>query len=95
MHARDFDNCTVKEIIVAGATNGHVRISCGISPRPTCATAGDYFGFDKSTEEGKQYLSMVLTAYATDALVSGNVHDTLCPASQGNVGLLTHLRMKR
>jgi hypothetical protein len=52
--SRDFDDCQVVEVIVAGTNNGHVRLSCNVSERPACATAGPYVGFDKSTDEGKQ-----------------------------------------
>ena len=93
--AFDFQNCRVAEVIIAGVHNAHVRLDCQISPRPACASAGNYFGFDKSTEEGNQYLSVVLTAYASDSLLTGNVDNSRCPASQGNVALLNHIRMTK
>ena len=91
----DFDNCKVVEVIIAGANYAHVRLNCGIEPRPVCAVASTYFGFDKSTEEGKQYLSVALTAFASNSNVTGFVDDVQCSTYQGNVALLTHLRMRK
>ena len=91
----DFEGCSVEEVIVAGSSNAHVRLDCTISPRPECATSYTYFGFDKSTKEGEQYLSVVLTAFASGAKVTGLVHDTDCPLVQGNVTLLQHIRLTR
>lgn len=93
--ARDFQNCKILEIVVAGAQNSHVRMNCHVEPRPACASAGTWFGFDKSTEEGKQYLSIALTAYSTNSNVSGYVHNTLCSPYQGNVSWLRHIRMTK
>ncbi len=94
-HGYDFEDCKIVEVIVAGVNNAHVQLNCGIQPRPGCASAGTYFAFDKSTEEGKQYLSVVLTAFASNSNVTGNVDDALCSTYQGNVALLTHLRMRK
>jgi hypothetical protein len=94
-YSADFDNCRVVEIVSAGPNNAHVNMDCAIAQRPTCAVAGTYFGFDKATEEGKQYMSMVLTAYATGSYLTGKVHDTQCSPYQGNVALLQSLRMRK
>jgi hypothetical protein len=94
-YSMDFNNCKVIEIIAAGPNNGHVALDCQISPRPACASAGSYFGFDKSTEEGKLYMSIVLTAFASGATVTGFVNDTSCAPHQGNVALLVHLRLRK
>jgi hypothetical protein len=94
--AFDFQNCKITEIVMSGLTNAHVALDCAITPRPTgCATAGSYFGFDKSTEEGKQYLSLILTAYASNSNVTGLVNDNLCSPTQGNVSWLEHIRMTK
>ena len=93
--AFDFEDCLVVEVVSAGAKNAHVQLDCVIEPRPECATAGRYFAFDKSTEEGKQYMSMVLTAYATGSKLTGLVNDTQCSPYQGNAALLGHLRMRK
>ncbi|MCC4796840.1 hypothetical protein BCT30_16565 [Enterovibrio norvegicus] len=94
-YSADFDNCKVTEIIAAGPTNGHVALDCIIEPRPACASAGNFFGFDKSTDEGKQYMSMVLTAFASNATLTGYVIDSQCSLHQGNVALLEHLRLRK
>ncbi|MEP0064411.1 hypothetical protein [Paraglaciecola sp.] len=94
-YSADFNDCKVIEIITAGANNGHVLLDCTIEPVPVCAVAPKYFGFDKSTDEGKQYMSVVLTAFASGATLSGYVNDTSCSPYQGNVALLEHLRMKK
>jgi len=93
--SRDFENCKVVEVVIAGANNAHVRLDCNVSPRPACATSGTYFGFDKSTQEGEQYLSVVLTAFASDSNVSGYVDDVQCAIPQSNVALLEHIRMTK
>ena len=94
-HSADFNDCQVVEVVAAGANNAHIQLSCWIEPRPACASSGNYFGFDKSTEEGKQYLSMVLTAFASGAKLTGWVDDAQCPTFQPNVTLLQHLRMTK
>lgn len=94
-NSADFDNCKVTEIISAGPKNGHVALSCMVQPRPACASAGNFIGFDKSTEEGKQYMAMVLAAFASDFTVTGYVDDLQCSPHQGNVALLTHIRLRK
>jgi hypothetical protein len=93
--AADFENCKVTEIVSAGIHNGHVAMDCTINPRPACAAAGNFFGFDKSTEEGKQYMSMILTAFASGSTLTGYVDDAQCSPYQGNVAWLKHLRMRK
>ncbi len=97
LSAADFENCKIVEVVVSGELNAHVALDCTISNRPSCATAGHYFGFNKSTETGKQYLSTVLTAFAANMNVAGYVDSSpnSCPSWQTNVALLTHLRIKR
>lgn len=80
--AADFNSCSVVEVVLAGQQNAHIQLDCEIQPRPGCAIAGNYFGFDKSTEEGRQYLSVVLTAYASNSKLTGYVTDTLCATHQ-------------
>lgn len=94
-YSADFENCEVIEVVTMGNQNAHVQLSCIIKQRPVCAVAADYIGFDKSTEEGKIYMSMILTAFATGSKLSGLVDDNQCPAYQNNVALLQHLRMKK
>lgn len=93
--ASDFSNCEVVEIVAMGEQNGHVQLSCNVSNFPACATANNFVGFDKSTTAGKQYFAMFLAAQATNAKVEGSIDHTICSPWQGNVPLLTHLRMKR
>ncbi|MEJ2612134.1 MAG: hypothetical protein P8179_19210 [Candidatus Thiodiazotropha sp.] len=93
--AADFENCKVTEIVSAGINNAHVAIDCAIDPRPACATPGNYFGFDKSTEEGKQYMSMILTAFASGSTLTGYVDNAQCSPYQENVAWLKHLRMRK
>ncbi len=93
-----FTNCHVVEIVSSGnVNNAHVRLDCAISPRPSCATAANWFGFDKSTDTGKQYLSLVSMAFSMNAVVTGTVNQTegSCPAWQTNVSMLAHIRVKR
>lgn len=94
-YSADFDSCKVVEIVTAGANNFHAKIDCNIEPRPPCAVAGSYFGFDKSTDEGKQYMSIVLTAFSMGAKLTGYIDNTQCSPHQGNVGLLIHIRMRK
>lgn len=89
----DFQSCKVIEVVIAGDKNAHVQMDCSVSIRPACAVSYTYFGFDNSTEKGKQYLSVILTAFASGSLVTGFVDDNQCMATQGNVALLTHIRM--
>lgn len=95
--AMDFSGCHVAEIVIAGDINAHVRLDCPISNVPTCATSNTYFSFNKSTDSGNQYLSLVMTAFAANVKVSGFIsHDeNSCPAWQNNVALLNHLRVTR
>ena len=95
VRAFDFNNCQVEEVVVAGVNNAHVRLSCTVEPRPACAVAGNYVGFDKSTAEGKQYLATMLTAFASNSKVTGFVNDGVCSTYQGNVALLEHLRLRK
>ncbi len=92
-YSLDFTSCKVVEIVATGINNAHDAVDCTISPRPACATGSTWFGFDKSTEEGKMYMSIVLTAFALGTNVTGNIDDTQCSPYQGNVGLLRHIRM--
>jgi len=91
--ADDFKNCKVVEIISGGNVNAHIQLNCIVKNVPPCAVAPNYVAFDKTTEEGKSYLTMALAAFATDAVVTGTVNKTSCPAYQGNVPLLISLRM--
>jgi hypothetical protein len=92
----DFTDCNVVTIIAEGANNGQVALSCNINNVPICgAQLPAYFGFDKSTEEGKQYLSIVLTAFASGAKVSGAVDHSSCSPYQGNVALLKSIGIKK
>jgi hypothetical protein len=93
-HSADFDNCKVVEIVTAGSNNAHIGVDCQITPRPTCAV-GNYFGFDKSTDEGKMYMSIALTAFASGASITGYVDDNSCLPFQPNVAQLQHLRLKK
>jgi hypothetical protein len=93
--ASDFSGCGIVEIVLVGDQNAHVQLNCLISNRPACASAGNFFGFDKSTPAGKQYLAMVMAAQAMNATVEGFVDQNSCPAWQGNVALLVHLRVKK
>jgi hypothetical protein len=93
--AWDFNGCKVTEVVVAAGDNAHVALNCSISPRPACGTADNYFGFDKSTQEGELYLSVILTAFAMDLPITGFVNDSVCPSFQSNVSLLEHLRIKK
>ncbi|BFM10147.1 hypothetical protein R50072_03000 [Simiduia litorea] len=87
--AHDFNNCGVYEVVVGADTrNAHFRMDCTVEPRPACASASNYVGFDRSTPTGAQIYSLLLTAFASGAKVSGNVNDTECPIWQGNVSLL-------
>jgi hypothetical protein len=94
-YSADFDNCKVVEIIASGQFNAHAQLDCQIATRPACAIAGSYFGFNKSTEEGKIYMSLILTAFASGSPVTGYVDDNNCSPYQGNVALLTHLRVRK
>ena len=95
LFAHDFDSCKIVEVVAAGAQNGHIQLDCVVKNAPACAGAPSFVGFDKSTEEGKQYLSIALAAFATNANVSGNVDKNACSPHQGNVPLLQHLRLKK
>ncbi len=94
-YAHDFTGCKVIEIIASGEKNGHIQLNCTVNPRPNNCVAGNYVGFDKSTTEGKQYLSMALTAFARNAKVTGDVDSTSCSPYQGNVPWLKHLRLSK
>lgn len=89
-----FNNCEVLEIVIAGNQNGHAQLSCTPSPLPPCAAGNPWVAFDKSTPDGRQYLAMLTLAQSTGARVSGYVA-TWCPAWQGNVVMLEHLRVRR
>jgi hypothetical protein len=93
--ALDFSDCTVGEIVVAGDQNAHVQLSCAVSNAPACAVAPTYVGFDKSTAAGKQYLALFMLAQATGGKVAGLVDHASCPAWQGNVAYLSHLRVSK
>ncbi|WP_413701172.1 hypothetical protein ACLKMH_05525 [Psychromonas sp. KJ10-10] len=94
-NAMDFDNCKVIEIVTEGKNNANIRLNCLVTNGPAYANAGDYVGFDKSTDAGKQYMSVFLTAFASSASVAGLVNDTYCSLYQGNVALIEHLRMTK
>ena len=72
--AFDFTECHIGEIVLDGDQNAHVQLDCLINNAPACATANMYFGFDRSTPTGKQYLAMVMTAQASGARVTGQVY---------------------
>lgn len=93
----DFSSCHVSEIVLSGNINAHVQLDCVISGLPSCAEAKSYFAFDKSTESGKQYLSLLMAAFAANMKVSGYVYkeENTCPSWQTNVALLSHLRVKK
>jgi hypothetical protein len=94
----NFTGCHIEEIVeVNNTNNSHVRLDCEITPRPTCAVAGAWFAIDKSTDQGKQLLSLVTTAFSINAIVSGNVNQNQgsCPTWQNNIAMLVHLRVKR
>jgi hypothetical protein len=91
----DFTECQVIEIVLAGEQNAHVLLNCPTQNAPTCASANNYVGFDKSTTAGKQYLALLIYAHANNAKVTGDIDKAICSPWQGNVPLLTHLRMKR
>ena len=93
-YGEDFENCQVVDIrFGVDDRNAHVKLDCMVTPRPACAVSGDYVGFDRATESGKQKLSLFLTAFASGARVSGNVDDSACPAYQGNIALLTSMKI--
>lgn len=89
-----FDNCAVGEIVFAGEFNAHVQLSCEVAGRPACATAGAYVGFDKSTAAGNHWLAAFMPAQARGSVVTGHVNVTVCSPHQGNVALLTYLRLR-
>jgi hypothetical protein len=89
-----FNSCEVVEIIVAGESNAHVQLSCMPTSVPQCGQNNPFVAFDKSTLEGKQYLAVFMTAFATGARVSGYVYNH-CPSFQPNVAALAHVRMRR
>ena len=93
----DFISCHVTEIVLVGDVNAHVRLDCFISNTPTCVTAKKFFTFDKSTEAGKQYLSLVMTAFTANMKVTGFIEksENSCPAWQNNVALLKQLRVAK
>lgn len=93
-NAWDFSGCKITEVVIGGSQNAHIALNCGIKA-PACATAGNYFAFDKSTKEGEQYLSMVMMAFSMDLPVTGLVDDNICPSFQPNVSLLEHIRVKK
>lgn len=91
----DFTDCQVVEIVLAGEQNAHVQLNCPVQNAPPCAVANSYVGFDKSTTAGKQYLALLIYAHANNAKVTGDIDKAICSPWQGNVPLLTHMRMKR
>jgi len=93
-YAEDFKDCQVVEVVSAGEKNSHVLLDCEIhvDARPSCALP-NFVGFDNSTVEGKNYMSMVLTAFASGAKLRGFVDGLVCSPFQNNVALLNHLRM--
>jgi hypothetical protein len=93
--ASDFSNCQVVEIVAIGEQNGHVQLSCTVSSVQLVQQLITFVGFDKSTSAGKQYFAMFLAALATNAKIEGSIDRMSCSPSQGNVPLLTQLRMKR
>lgn len=93
--AFDFNGCSIVDIVTDGDKNAHIQLSCFIQNAPTCATSSNFFGFDKSTSAGKQWLAMVSLAYATNSKVTGNVSRSSCAAFQGNVTNLEHLRVSK
>ena len=95
VYSADFEKCKVLEVVASGPINGHVQLDCNITPRPVCATVSNFFGFNKSTEEGKHYLSLALTAFASNGSLTGFIDDNQCPAYQSNIGLLQHLRLTK
>lgn len=93
--ASDFSACDVVEIVLAGDQNAHVQLSCTVANAPACASSPNFVGFDKSTNSGKQYLALFMSAQSMNAKVEGYVDHTSCSPWQGNVPLLTMLRVKR
>jgi hypothetical protein len=71
-----------------------VRLNCQIKNLPTCAAANTYFSFDRSTDSGKQRLSLVTAAFAAGWKVTGYVHKH-CEVWQNNVAALNHLRVTK
>ena len=96
-HSSDsFNDCTVEDIRLGSQPeNGHVKLSCEITYGPSCSNAAkQYVAFDKTTEEGKQRLSLFLTAFAGNFKVTGKVKQD-CPAWQTNVALLDSVVLKK
>jgi hypothetical protein len=93
--AFDFNGCEITEIVLAGDQNAHVGLNCTISNIPACAVSSNYFGFDKTTLAGKQYLAMLMSAQAMGSKITGIVDHSICPVFQGNVALLNHLRVAK
>jgi len=96
--AADFDNCLIKELVihspaVNGDENFHFRLDCPISGPGCAATAKHFAAFDRSSTSGMQMLSVVMNAFDKGYRVTGYVDDNNCPAWQGNVALLEHLRV--
>lgn len=49
-YGKDFQNCRVVDArFGADDRNGHVRLDCMVTPRPGCAVAEEYVGFDRAT----------------------------------------------
>ena len=92
----DFQNCKVVQVVSSGNKNGHAQLDCTVQNRPYCATASNYVAFDRSTDEGKQYMTMVLEAFENGKKLTGFVSHAYnsCPSFQTNVARLTHLRMR-
>lgn len=92
--AYDFSGCEVAEIVLVGEQNAHVQLSCEVKNLPPCAVAKTFVAFDKSTDAGKQYLALFMSAQAMSGKVTGTVFQT-CSTWQTNVALLGHLRVKK
>lgn len=94
LNAENFTDCEVLDIRFGSqAENAHVLLNCIITGLPSCGT-GSYVGFDKTTEYGKQYLTLFLTAFAGNFKVRGTVQQD-CPTWQTNVALLQSVVLKK
>ena len=92
--ANDFNDCEVLDIrFGTQVENGHVYLSCKIETAPACASANQFVAFDKSTDLGKQQLSLFLTAFAGNFKVRGGIKQE-CATWQHNVALLTYVVLK-